>query len=90
MLYCLRQTERDLGRLTPGESLTRPERILGRIRAELEFCDVHELLAEGLQPYLDRVQEAVREASEAIGQQYFRNLLVDLHPIELRQPAEGS
>ena len=40
VLFCLRQAERDLARLTAGDALTRPERILGRIRAELEFCDV--------------------------------------------------
>ena len=90
VLYCLRHAERDLARLTSGDSLTRAERILGRIRAELEFCDVHELLDDGLQGYLDRVQEAVRQASEAIGQQYFRNLAVDLQPIVFQQPTEGS
>ena len=49
--------------------------------SELEFCDVAELLAGGLHGHLDRVQNGVREGSEAIGSQYFRNLQVDLHSI---------
>ena len=89
VLYCLRQAERDLARLTAGDALTRPERIVGRIRSELEFCDVGELLSGGLQGNLDRVQEGVREGSEAIAAQYFRNLQVDLHSIE-SQPSAGG
>ena len=89
VLYCLRQAERDLARLTAGDALTRPERLVGRIRSELEFCDVAELLAGGLQGNLDRVEEGVREGSEAIAAQYFRNLQVDLHSIE-SQPSAGG
>jgi uncharacterized alpha-E superfamily protein len=90
VLYCLRQAERDLSRLTSGDALTLPERIIGRIRAELEFCDVAELLATGLHQHLDRVQNGVREASEAIGSQYFRNLPVDLHSVGSEPPGDGG
>ena len=45
LLFCLRRVEQELARL--GESgagrLTRPERLLGRIRADLEFADLHEV-----------------------------------------------
>jgi uncharacterized alpha-E superfamily protein len=84
VLYCLRQAERDLARLTAGDALTRPERIVGRIRAELEFCDVAELLEGGLHGHLDRIQDGVREASDAIAGQYFRNVHIDLHSIHGR------
>jgi uncharacterized alpha-E superfamily protein len=84
VLYCLRQAERDLARLTAGDALTRPERIVGRIRAELEFCDVAELLEGGLHAHLDRIQDGVREASDAIAGQYFRNVHIDLHSIHGR------
>jgi len=36
------------------------------------------------------VQDGVRESSEAIGAQYFRNLQVDLHSIESQPPAGGG
>ncbi|MEO7555946.1 MAG: alpha-E domain-containing protein [Acidimicrobiales bacterium] len=73
VLFCLRQAETQLGRLGPGDSrLTRPERLLGRIRADLEFRDVHEVLADGLHPFLDRLQRRVRQVAEAVAIEYFR------------------
>ncbi|HMK11881.1 MAG TPA: alpha-E domain-containing protein, partial [Acidimicrobiales bacterium] len=63
---------------------------VGRIRAELEFGDVIEMLSNGLHAHLDRVQEGVRAASEALAAQYFRNLHVDLHSIGSLEPFDGG
>ena len=85
VLYCLRQAERDLARLTAGDALTRPERIVGRIRAELEFCDVGEL-ARGRPPCASRpLQDGVRQVADAIAVQYFRNVH-DRPPLDPRSP----
>jgi uncharacterized alpha-E superfamily protein len=89
LLYCLRRVEQDLQRLGSGESqghLTRPERLLGRIRADLEYADLHEVLAEDLHGFLDRLQMGVRQVAEAVALQYFRNSqevqlsVLDFHP----------
>jgi len=88
VLYCLRQAEKDLLRLGEDE-LGRPQRMLGRIRSELEFQDVQELLEGGLHAVLDQVQRGVRDVAEAIGMQYFRNLRVDLHAVAFAPPAEA-
>ncbi len=89
LLYCLRRVEQDLQRLGSGESqgrLSRPERLLGRIRADLEYADLHEVLAEDLHGFLDRLQMGVRQVAEAVALQYFRNSqevqlsVLDFHP----------
>jgi len=84
LLYCLRQAEKDLLRIGAPDDLSRPQRIIGRLRAELEFCDVQDLLDAGLHAELDRIQQRVREAAEALALQYFRNVTVDLHAVDFR------
>ena len=74
VLFCLRRAESELGRLNVNEGgLSRPERLLGRLRADLEYADVHEVLSAGLPEYLDRLQRGVRQVAEAVALQYFRN-----------------
>jgi uncharacterized alpha-E superfamily protein len=74
VLFCLRRAETELGRLSGSEApMTRPERLLGRIRADLEFTDVRDIVGPGLHDFLDRLQHTVRQAAEAVALQYFRN-----------------
>lgn len=74
VLFCLRSAEGDLSRLEAGRtSLTRPQRLLGRTRSDLEFLDVPELLSADLHAYLDRLLDGVRQVAEAVALQYFRN-----------------
>ncbi|MGQ0617596.1 MAG: alpha-E domain-containing protein [Acidimicrobiia bacterium] len=74
VLFCLRRVETDLATLGDSrDRLTRPERLVGRLRADLEFAHTHEILADGLHPFLDRLQRAVRQVAEAVALQYFRS-----------------
>jgi uncharacterized alpha-E superfamily protein len=88
VLYCLRQAEKDLLRLGPADELGPPQRLLGRIRSELEFLDVPELLADGLHEMLDHIQSCVREVADAIAFRYFRNLRVEITPVTFTPAAE--
>jgi uncharacterized alpha-E superfamily protein len=73
VLFALRYAEGDLERLEPGgNSLTRPQRLLGRIRADIEYLDVHELLQADLHVFLDQLQDGIRQVAEAVALQYFR------------------
>ncbi|MBK9181357.1 MAG: alpha-E domain-containing protein [Acidimicrobiales bacterium] len=47
--------------------LNRPQRLIGRLKAELEYRDVSELLDEDLHGFLDRLQAGVREVAGAVG-----------------------
>jgi uncharacterized alpha-E superfamily protein len=75
VLFCLRAAESGLARLGPLGQVTRPQRLIGRIRAELEFRNIDELLAEGLNDFLDRVQEQVWNVADAVADQFFRHEL---------------
>lgn len=74
-LFCLRSAEAHLSWLGPVGEVTRPQRLLGRIRAELEFRELDELLEEGLHVFLDRIQEEVWGVAEAAADQFFRQEL---------------
>jgi len=87
LLFCLRRVEHDLGLLGDESGrLSRPERLLGRIRADLEFADLHEVLADDLHGFLDHLQKGVRQVAEAVALQSFRNseetflTVLDFHP----------
>lgn len=85
VLYCFRRVESELAMLRErdGQELSRPERLLGRIRADLEFREVHEVLGDGVPQFLDHLQRGVRQVAEAVALEYFRNSIeLDLHSIE--------
>jgi uncharacterized alpha-E superfamily protein len=90
VLSCLARAEEELLRLgdDPGSL---PRRVLGRIRSQLEFADVTALCSSPthLTEELDSVQAGVREVCDAIALQYFRNIEVDIRPIEFHPVALG-
>ncbi len=74
VLFCLRRVEQELSRLGTGDGRhTRPERLLGRLRADLEYTDLHETVGDDLHALLDRLQKGVRQVAESVALQYFRN-----------------
>jgi uncharacterized alpha-E superfamily protein len=75
VLFCLRAAESGLAKLGPLGQVTRPQRLLGRVRAELEYRDIDDLLDEGLHDFLDRVQEQVWAVADAVADQFFRHEL---------------
>jgi uncharacterized alpha-E superfamily protein len=74
VLFCLRRAESELARLDDASSrMSRPQRLLGQVRASLEFADIHEVLAGGLDAVLAPLQRSVRQVAEAVALQYFRS-----------------
>lgn len=86
VLYSLVVVESQLNALASGERLSRPQRVIGRLRADLEFADVNELLSGGLGAFLDSVLNQIRWCAELIGVQFFRNAeeFGVLHSVEAR------
>jgi uncharacterized alpha-E superfamily protein len=72
--YCLVKAERSLHAIT-GTSIdtaeTSAERLMGRLRSELEYGDVREIVAEGLHEYLDAFQTKLNAVGEAIHDTFF-------------------
>lgn len=72
VLYSVRTAESRLVHLAAGP-MSRPQRVLGRLRGNLDFADPVELLAGDLHGFLDRVEEDLRGINDLIGVQFFRN-----------------
>lgn len=83
VLYCLRSADLQLALLgddTPGAGAAR--RQLGRLRAAVEYRNVDELIAEGLDDFLAQIQESVRAIATDVGQEFFRHTLAgSLHTV---------
>jgi len=73
VLFCLQRAEHSLGNIpSTGGARNRARRLLGRIRSELEFADVNELVGSGLCNALDELQSEICEVAEVVAGQYFR------------------
>jgi len=73
--YCVRQAELSLYAIAgsiPERGHTNPaERVLSKIRTELEFTDVEDVFKMGLHEYLDKFQTKNNEVDNAIFDMYF-------------------
>lgn len=88
VFYAVRSAE-DALRVLEGDSSSQPLRLVGRLRAELEFADVRELVSGDLESELLRIEHAIRTVCTAVGVQYFINTHeFDLHTLQLF-PGEG-
>ncbi len=72
VLFCLRSAEDQLTRLGSGDRPIAPHRMLGRMRATLEYLDVPELVDDGLQRFLDQLQESIWQVADAVSAHFFQ------------------
>ena len=80
VLFCLGATEQQLDALIPAEQRVSAQRLLGRVRAGVEYCDVEDLVVEGLGEFLDHLQVDIWKVGEAIDAHFFRHGAdLDLH-----------
>ena len=89
VFYSVRTAEHSLrvlqGDGEPGLSL----RLAGRLRAELEYADIRDLIGGDLEAELLRFEAMIREVSTAVGVQYFTSAHeFDLHMLQVF-PGEG-
>ena len=84
VLFCLLSAEQHLARLEAGSpQLSRPQRLLGRTRSDLEFLDTRELLEGDLHVFLDQMLQGVRQVAESVALQYFRSSdEADIHALD--------
>lgn len=74
VLYCLRSSEVQLSVLGEGvPGIGRSRRMLGRLRASVEFRNVDELVEQGLASFLGDVQDGIRDVAAAVDQEFFRH-----------------
>ena len=72
--YCLVAAEESLHAITgspPGTFSNEAERRLGRLRAELDYADIDEILETGLHAYLDSLQTKLNAVDDAVFSTFF-------------------
>ncbi len=72
--FCLNEAERSLHAITgcaPGFWQTPSERTLGRLRAELEYATIDEILQGGMHEFLDRLQLQINQVNQTVFDSFF-------------------
>lgn len=83
VLFSLRVAEDQLQRLVPDASASSIMRLVGRVRARAEFCDIEKVMDEGLDQFLDALQKDIYEVGAAVEKQFFRTGTdLELHIVE--------
>ena len=74
ILRCVRRAQESLHSVS-GEPLgsfeSEPERLVGRLRAELEYAKIEEIMEQGLHEYVDGLQGQLNEVGAAVSAQFF-------------------
>lgn len=86
--YCVSRAEESLRAITgspPGTFANRAEQLLGRLRAELDFTGIDEIIGEGLHEFLDGLQARLNDIGAAIHDAYFA-----LEPTPTDEPEEEA
>ncbi|MFN8346717.1 MAG: alpha-E domain-containing protein [Spirosomataceae bacterium] len=84
MAHCIRQAELSLYEIS-GTPITNrfsnlAEKMMGKLRSEIEFTEVEDIFRTGLHQYLDQFQIRGNEVSKSIFETYF-----DIKPVDLYQ-----
>lgn len=72
--FCLLQAERSLHQITGsplGTWCNSAERSLGRLRSELDFITIEEIIETGLHEFLDNLQKRINDTGEKIFETFF-------------------
>ena len=73
--FCISLAEKSLLQITGGTQgnySNRAEQLLGRLRAELEFLDIEEVMDDGLHEFIDHFQSKLNDIGEAIFDTFFQ------------------
>ncbi len=71
--FCLNRAEGAVRRISGRGERTRPQRLLGQLRSDLEYVDLAELVGGDPHAELDRLHSSIEQICEAVGFQFFRN-----------------
>jgi uncharacterized alpha-E superfamily protein len=85
--HCVSKAQISLHRITGtplGAAGSIAEKRLGRLKADLDYTDIDEVIAQGMHEYLDRFQSRLNAVGDAIGQTFF-NLRPLIEAVESNQ-----
>jgi uncharacterized alpha-E superfamily protein len=74
ILRCVRRAQESLHSVTGtplGSFEHESERLLGRLRSELDYANIEEIMGQGLHQYVDALQSQLNDVSGSIQKQFF-------------------
>jgi uncharacterized alpha-E superfamily protein len=74
ILRCVRRAQESLHCVTGtplGSFEHESERLLGRLRSELDYANIEEIMGQGLHEYVDALQSQLNDVSGSIHKQFF-------------------
>ncbi len=72
VLFSLRVAEAQLDRLAGAEDGAHLIRLMGRVRARAEFCDIDDVLVTGLDQFLESLQGEIYDVAQLVDRYFFR------------------
>jgi uncharacterized alpha-E superfamily protein len=73
ILRCVRRADESLHSIsggTPGSFHSESERLLGRLRSELDYAKIEEIMEQGLHEYVDALQGQLNDVGGAVKKQF--------------------
>jgi uncharacterized alpha-E superfamily protein len=85
--FCLNNALASLRAISGGDDSNRksPDKLLGRLCAELEFASLDEIIHNGVHEYLDQLQTRMNEISSGIFERFFAKRLPESKPAPRRR-----
>lgn len=74
MRFCVLRAQDSISQITgskPGTFSCRSEQLAGRLRAEMDYAAIEEVIGEGLHEYIDRFQRRLNGIGEALRKDFF-------------------
>ena len=74
ILACVRRSQESLHAISGaalGSFENESERLLGRLRSELDYAKIDEIMARGLHQYIDSLQAQLNDVGSAVQRQFF-------------------
>jgi uncharacterized alpha-E superfamily protein len=91
VFFCIEQCRQSLEAIAADpqhpRTVTNPQRLVGRLCAELTYLDIQEVLGEQMDPYLNQLIKRLNTIDEEISRAYFNTQVVlpGLRPQQAQQ-----
>lgn len=74
MRFCLMRVQESVGEITgsrPGTFSCRTEQLTGRLRSEMDYTAVSDVVQQGMHEYIDQFQDRLNEIGDALHKDFF-------------------
>jgi uncharacterized alpha-E superfamily protein len=88
MRFCLMRVQNSVSEITgsrPGTFACRTEQLTGRMRSEMDYTAIEDVIRQGLHEYIDYFQGKLNEIGEALHADFFKQSVFEPEPPTMTQ-----